>query len=584
VILLVSPFKRLLTYAKPYKVMLLFGLLALVAANLLKAAVPLAIQQSVDALAGQITHSQLLRYSVMVIALGLLQSGFVFAQSRLLLGAAHSMERDIRNSFYEHLQKMSLEFFQVNRTGELMTQATRDVALAANATTEALMSSANAIVALMIILPLMALLSWRLTLLAFAPMVLVLIATSVFQRPMKARYAKVGESYARMCAQAHETLSGVKTIRAYLQEGAAVEAFTNLSRQCVDYQLGAVRLSNLLNPVLQFFVGLSLIAVLWYGGDLTAAGTLSIGQFLEFILYVAYLAGPMQALGRQLAVLQRGVVSMRRVDSVLSLEPAIQDPLRPAAVPGINGTLEFRNVTFKYNGMETPAIDDISFRIEQGQIVGLAGLVGSGKSTLMSMVPRLLAPCSGDVLIDGRSVREFPLKVLRSSIGYVPQETFLFSDTIAANIAFGNNQALREGIEQAAADSGVDSDIVAFPQGYETAVGERGVTLSGGQKQRVSIARAILLHPRILLLDDALSSVDSYTEERILARLRKRMQGKTCLISSHRISTLRRADVIIVLHEGRIVEQGTHGKLLEQRGFYSEMYATQMLEENLAAG
>jgi ATP-binding cassette, subfamily B, multidrug efflux pump len=581
---LMIPFKRLLTYVKRYKVMLLFGILALVAANLLKAAVPLAIQRSVDALEGRVTHSQLLRYSVMVIALGLLQSGFVFAQSRLLLGAAHSVERDMRNSFYEHLQKLSLEFFQLNRTGELMTHATRDIVLAANASTEALIYSVNTIVALVIILPLMALLSWRLTLLAFAPMLLVLIATLVFQRPMIAGYAKVSESYARMCAQAHEALCAVKTVRAYLQEGAALGAFTNLSRQCVGYQLGTVRLFNLLNPLLQFFIGLSLIAVLWYGGDLTAAGTLSMGQFLEFILYVGYLAWPMHALGQQLTVLQRGVVSMRRVDSVLSLEPAIRDPLRPAAVSGINGTLEFRNVTFKYKGMEKPAIDGISFRIDPGQIVGLAGLVGSGKSTLMSMVPRLRDPCSGDVLIDGRSVRDFPLKVLRSSIGYVPQETFLFSDTIAANIAFGSSQASQEGIEQAAADSGVDSDIAAFSQGYDTPVGERGVTLSGGQKQRISIARAILLHPPILLLDDALSSVDSYTEEKILARLRKRMRGKICLISSHRISTLRRADVIIVLHDGRVVEQGTHERLLERGGLYSEIYATELLEENLVAG
>lgn len=578
------PFKRLLTYVKRYKVMLFFGLTALVAANLLKAAVPLAIQRSVDALAERITQSDLLQYSVIVIVLGLLQSGFLFAQSRLLLGAAHSVERDIRNSFYEHLQKLSLEFFQVNRTGELMTQVTRDIALAANASTEALMYSVNTIVALVIILPLMALLSWRLTLLAFSPMVLVLITTWVFQKPMQVRYARVSESYARMCAQMHETLCAVKTVRAYLQEGAAVGAFSSLSRQCMGYQLGAERLLNLVNPLLQFFIGLSLVAVLWYGGDLTAAGTLSIGQFLQFILYVGYLAWPMHVLGRELTVLQRGVVSMRRVDSVLSLEPAIQDPLHPADVDGISGTLEFRNVTFRYKAAERPAIDGVSFRIDPGQIVGLAGLVGSGKSTLLGMVPRLLAPCSGDVLIDGRSVREFPLKVLRSSIGYVPQETFLFSDTVAANIAFADSQASREGIEQAAADSGVDSDIVAFPQGYETAVGERGVTLSGGQKQRISIARAILLHPPILLLDDALSSVDSYTEEKILARLRKRMQGKTCLISAHRISTLRHADVIIVLHEGRIVEQGTHEKLLERRGLYSEIYATQLLEENLAAG
>jgi ATP-binding cassette, subfamily B, multidrug efflux pump len=578
-----TPFKRLLTYVKRYRVVLLLGILSLVAANLLRAAIPLAIQRSVDALAGRITHSQLLLYSFMVVTLGLLQCGFVFGQSQLLLGAARSIERDMKNSFYEHLQKLSLDFFQVNRTGELMARVTRDIVQVADASAETLTYSVNTVVALMIILPLMALLSWRLTLLAFGPMLLGLIATAVFQRPLLAENAKLIESYARMCAQAHEAICAVKTVRAYLQEGAAVGAFTNLSRQLVGHQLRTIRLFNLLNPLIQFFIGLSLITVLWYGGDLTAAGTLSIGQFLEFILYVGYLAKPMSTLGHQLTVIQRGVVSMRRVHSVWSLEPTIRDALRRATVPAIHGALEFRNVTFKYKGMERPAIDDISFRIDPGQIVGLTGLVGSGKSTLISMVPRLLAPCSGDVLIDGRSVREFPLKVLRSSIGYVPQETFLFSDTIAANIAFGDCQASQKGIEQAAADSGVDVDIVAFPYGYETAVGERGVTLSGGQKQRISIARAILLHPPILLLDDALSSVDSYTEEKILARLRKRMRGKTCLISSHRVSTLRRADMIIVLHEGKIVEQGTHERLLERRGLYSEIYATQLLEENLAA-
>lgn len=581
---LMNPFRRLLTYVKRYRVMLLFGILSLVAANLLKAAVPLAIQRAVDALAGRITHSQLLLYSVMVVALGLLQCGFVFAQSHLLFGAARSMERDMKNGFYEHIQKLSLDFFQVNRTGELMAQVTRDIVQVADAGAETLMYSVNAIIALMIVLPLMALLSWRLTLLAFVPLLLGLTATAVFQRPLLTANEKLCESYARMCTQAHEAICAVKTVRAYLQEGLAVGAFTGYSRQYVGYQLGTVRLFNLLNPLVQFFIGLSLIAVLWYGGDLTAAGTLSIGQFLEFILYVGYLAMPMSTLGRQLTVIQRGVVSMRRVDSVWSLEPTIRGALSGTTVPEIHGTLEFRNVTFRYKGMERPAVDDISFRVDQGQIVGLTGLVGSGKSTLMMLVPRLLAPCSGDVLIDGRSVREFPLKMLRSSIGYAPQETLLFSDTIAANIAFGNCQASRERIEQAAADSGVDSDIAAFPHGYETAVGERGVTLSGGQKQRISIARATLLHPPILLLDDALSSVDSYTEEKILARLRKRMQGRTCLISSHRVSTLRRADMIIVLHQGKIVEQGTHERLLERRGLYSEIYATQLLEENFAVG
>jgi ATP-binding cassette subfamily B protein len=335
--------------------------------------------------------------------------------------------------------------------------------------------------------------------------------------------------------------------------------------------------------VLQFFIGLSFIAVLWYGGDLTANGTLSIGQFLEFILYLGYLAGPMHDLGSELNALQRGSVSMGRVESIFSLQPPTQSPLRPAAIPNIGGAMEFRQVTFAYKGAGHPALDGISFHIRPGQTVGLVGAVGSGKSTLMNMVPRLLDPDSGEIVIGGCPTRETSLHALRSAIGYVSQETFLFSDTIAANIAFGKPEASQQEIERAAINAGIDSDIAAFPNGYQTFVGERGVTLSGGQKQRIGIARALLRQPEILLLDDPFSSIDSSTEELIRARLLKFMTGKTCLISSQRVSTIRGADLIVLLHEGRVVEQGTHDELLANGELYAQMYTSQLLEEDLTA-
>jgi ATP-binding cassette subfamily B protein len=429
----------------------------------------------------------------------------------------------------------------------------------------------------------MAKISGRLTVLAFAPLFLVIAMTLLMQRKMRARFEQTQEQMGKVYSKAHAALSGVRTIRAFTQEQAEIEAFQRTSRQYIDHYLRRVRLSGLLHPLLQFLIGLSSIVVLWYGGDLTVTGKLSIGRLFQFIFYLGYLAWPMHVLGWQMTVIQKGMVSMSRVESILALQPAIPDSPAPLEIHAIQGALEFRNVTFRYQGASGPALSEISFRITPGQTVGLMGAVGSGKSTLLNMVPRLLEPCAGEILIDGAPLGQVPLKMLRSSIGYVPQEIFLFNDTVAANIAFGNERASEEEIELAATDCGVASDISAFPRGYQTLAGERGTTLSGGQKQRISIARAVLTRPAILLLDDALSSVDSHTEKDILIRLRRIMKGKTCLIASHRISTLKDADLIIVLQEGRIVERGTHDELLAAEGIYAEMHLTQLLEEDLAA-
>jgi len=563
--------------------MLLWGILCLIAANLSKAAVPLILQQAVDALLRGITYSLLLRYSVMIIAAALLQGGFVFSQERLLTGMTRKIERDMKNDFYAHLQKMPLGFFRENRTGELMARATNDMNIAVSAGMRAFVYSLNTVVALLVILPLMAKLSWRLTALAFAPLLLAIIATVFFQERMRSWSEKIQESLGEMCAGAQQALDGVRTVRTYTQERAEIEAFRQINQQYLSHNLRRNRLANMVYPAMQFFVGLSFLAVLWYGGNLASSKSLSIGQFLEFIVYLSYVAWPMHELGEQLTVLQQAVVSMGRLDCILSLQPAIQDLSGAAAIDRIDGGIEFRNVTYTPEGTDRPALAGVSFRIKPGQTVGLAGRVGSGKTTLMNMVPRLLDPCSGDILIDGHSVRHISLKLLRSAIGYVPQETFLFSDTIAANIAFGKPEATQAEIEQAAITAGLGPDIAAFPDSYQTIVGERGATLSGGQKQRISIARAVLPRSSILLLDDALSSVDSYTEEKILSRLRNLRQGKTCLISSHRISTLRDADLILVLHKGTIIERGTHAELLARGGMYAEMYETQLLEEDLAA-
>ncbi|HKD15195.1 MAG TPA: ABC transporter ATP-binding protein [Candidatus Angelobacter sp.] len=575
--------RRLLTYVARYRAMLLWGILCLIAANLSKAAVPLILQQAVDALLRGITYSLLLRYSVMIIAAALLQGGFVFSQERLLTGMTRKIERDMKNDFYAHLQKMPLGFFRENRTGELMARATNDMNIAVSAGMRAFVYSLNTVVALLVILPLMARLSWRLTALAFAPLLLAIIATVFFQERMRSWSEKIQESLGEMCAGAQQALDGVRTVRTYTQERAEIEAFRQINQQYLSHNLRRNRLANMVYPAMQFFVGLSFLAVLWYGGNLASSKSLSIGQFLEFIVYLSYVAWPMHELGEQLTVLQQAVVSMGRLDCILSLQPAIQDLSGAAAIDRIDGGIEFRNVTYTPEGTDRPALAGVSFRIKPGQTVGLAGRVGSGKTTLMNMVPRLLDPCSGDILIDGHSVRHISLKLLRSAIGYVPQETFLFSDTIAANIAFGKPEATQAEIEQAAITAGLGPDIAAFPDSYQTIVGERGATLSGGQKQRISIARAVLPRSSILLLDDALSSVDSYTEEKILSRLRNLRQGKTCLISSHRISTLRDADLILVLHKGTIIERGTHAELLARGGMYAEMYETQLLEEDLAA-
>ncbi|HSF24213.1 MAG TPA: ABC transporter ATP-binding protein [Blastocatellia bacterium] len=579
----VTPLRRLIGYFLPYRRTIVIGVLCVFMTNLVRMSAPIVLRDAVDELATNISHSRLFQYGGLLILIALGQGVFLFTQRRLLINMSRDIEYDLRNDFYAHLQRLPFEFYQTHRTGDLMARATNDLSAVRMIVGPALMYSMNTIFAMALLVPLMAAISWRLTLLAFLSMPLVASATNYFSKRIHDRFEKVQEYFGTVSNRAQESLAGVRVIRAYTQEQSEIDSFKRVNRESVNRNLSLIRLSGIFHPILQFFIGLGFIAVLWYGGSLTISGEITIGQFVQFTLYLGYLVWPMIALGWVINIFQRGMASMGRMHNVMSIEPSIRDSDQTSSALEIKGEIEFRNLTFTYGGGARPALEDINLRIAPGQTVAFVGAVGSGKSTLMNLVTRLLDAEPQQVLIDGRPIREMPLRTLRASIGYVPQETFLFSETIAENIAFGVEHATQEEIERAAVEAGIAEDVLEFPKGYQTLVGERGITLSGGQKQRTAIARALIRRPKILILDDSLSSVDTYTEEEILGHLRRIMRGRTSLIVSHRVSTVKDADLIVVLEDGRIAERGTHDSLITRGGLYAELYEKQLLEEELAA-
>jgi len=584
-----TPFRRLVSYFKPYRRTIIFGTACVFMTNVFKLVTPDFVRRATDTLSAHGANVNLLNYGALIVLATITQGVFLFTQRRLLINMSRHIEYDLRNDFYEHLQRLPFEFYQTHRTGDLMARATNDLGAVRMIVGPALMYSLNTVFAMALLVPLMATISWRLTLLAFLSMPLVATATHYFSRRIHDRFEQVQEYFGTLSNRAQESLAGVRVIRAYTQEQAEIERFREVNRGFVNRNLKLIKLSGIFHPILQFFIGLGFIAVLWYGGTLVvrenaAAGTgISIGQFVQFTLYLGYLIWPMIALGWVINIFQRGMASMGRMNHVLTTEPMIRDSQETRDLRKIDGEIEFHHLTFTYEGASRPSLEEIDLRIAPGMTVAFVGAVGSGKSTLMNLVTRLLDAEPGMVLIDGQPIREIPLSILRGSIGYVPQETFLFSETIAENIAFGVERATREEIEQAATEAGIADDIREFPEGFDTLVGERGITLSGGQKQRTAIARALIRRPKILILDDALSAVDTYTEEKILTHLRRIMRGRTSLIVSHRVSTVKDADLIVVLDGGRAAERGTHDELIARRGIYAELYEKQLLEEELAA-
>jgi len=588
-----SPIGRLVRYMARYRRKFVLGLSCVVVTRSVSLAAPTVLGYAIDDLTRGVTRTKLAGYGALLLAIGLVGGFFLFLQRRILIGASRDIEYDMRNDFFAHLERLPLGYFQRHRTGDLMSRATNDLNAVRMMIGPSVMYAANTLLTFVVALTVMLSIDPWLTLWSLVPMPFVSISVKYFGSAIHRRFEEIQAQLAEVSAVAQEALSGVRVVRAYRQEQPELDRFRRSNDEYLARNRRLIVVQGFFFPSMSFFLGLGALVVLWLGGRAVIAGRITVGQFVAFNAYLTMLSWPMIAFGWVTNMLQRGMASWKRMLEILETEPAIRDeagaqsPQRTQTAQRFRGAIEFRDLTFAY-GDAPPVLRHVTATIEAGQTVALVGQTGSGKSTLISLLARLHDPPRGTVFVDGVDVRDIPLAELRGAIGFVPQEAFLFSDTLADNVAFGldaRGEARDRGerVRAAAAIARLDKDVADFPKGYDTMVGERGITLSGGQKQRTALARAVIVDPRILILDDALSAVDTYTEEEILSRLRGVMRERTSVIVSHRISTVRDADLILVLDGGRIAERGTHDALIRRDGLYAELHKKQLLEEELAA-
>ena len=592
----------LFPYLRKYWKGLLGGAITSVLTQAIWVLFPLVIKAAVDSLSTGITQQKLIKYPLLIIAVAAGKGIFQFLTRWVVIGISRDIEFDMRNDLFRKLESLEYSFYQRTRTGDIMARATNDLNAVRMLLGPAVMYTANTIFFTVFSLFFMMRISPKLTLWTFLPLPIASIVIQYFGRRIHDRFERIQAQFSDISARAQENFSGARLIRAYAQEDAATRAWEVDNEEYIRRSLPLARLMGMLWPALEFILGVGVALVLWIGGREVILNRISAGDFVAYMTYMMMLTWPIIALGWVINILQRGTASAARIHDILTAEPRIQDDPSQIRVPvneEIRGEIEFRDLTFAYPRESTfrnadgtagaddkstpgvPVLKSVNLRVPAGTSLAIVGPTGSGKSTLVSLIPRIYDADPGMVLIDGRPIREYPIETIRQNIGFVPQETFLFSDTIRENIAFGTENATDEEIKAAAEVARIAQDVENFPSGYQTMVGERGLTLSGGQKQRTAIARAVIRNPRILVLDDALASVDTQTEEHILNHLREVMKGRTTIFISHRVSTVRNADCIAVLHDGHIVEYGSHDELVALNGYYTALYNKQLLEEEL---
>ncbi len=573
---------RLNPYLWRYRRELLAGLGCILLTNFFMMSAPKFVGRAIDTMNGNFTSSNVLHYVLLALLCSALSGVFMFLVRQFIIVASRKIEYDLKNDFYAHLQRLSPQFFRQSNTGDLMSRATNDLNAVRNYLGPGIMYSLNTLFRLIFVLSAMLTVSPALTLFALLPAPVLSYLVYRMGKAIHEQSQTLQAKYGELSTKVQENLAGIRVVKAYAREESDTAAFAALNREYYDQNLKLARLQALFYPSMSALLGLSVMLILWIGGQYVIHGQMTLGDIAQFLVYMTSLAWPLISIGWVTNILQRAAAAQLRLDEVMLTQPEIADVASDEPV-SIEGEIEFRQVSFAYPTQpERLVLKNLSFKIPKGCRFAIVGATGSGKSTLVNLLPRLIEPTGGEILIDGRPIQTLPLRTLRRAIGFVPQDHFLFSDTIRHNIAFGAPHASLEDIRKAAWVAAIDEEIERFPAGYDTLIGERGITLSGGQKQRLSIARALLSQPKILILDDSLCAVDTHTEDTILNRLQAATATMTVILISHRISTVQHADHIIVLDNGELVESGTHDELLAKDGLYASLYRKQLLEEELS--
>ena len=571
---------RLSKYLRRHRKALVVGSVCILALQLIGLAVPWLMKLAVDAIPKATRVQELFKYGALIVAAAAVQGVFRFSMRRLMIGASREMEYELRNDLFAHLLKLSPSYFSKTKTGDIMARATNDTSAVREFLGPGIMYSVNTVITMVTATALMLYIDPVLTAFALLPIPALALVVNRFGRLVRERFEQVQQQFSRLTARAHESISGIRVVKAYAGEEHDRRRFGAINQEYVAKNLSLVRVWGTFHPLIALVGGVGSVIVLWLGGLQVINGKISLGDFVAFSGYLAMLTWPAIAMGWVVNLVQRGAASMTRIAQILDQEPEVADR-DTVPVDRICGEIEFRNVSFSYYPGGPLVLKDVSFRIPAGKKLAIVGRTGCGKSTIINLVPRLFQPTSGEILIDGVDIRRIPLAVLRKHIGYVPQESFLFSDTIRANIAYGLSSARDEEIAEVAEMAKIAEEVEEFSSRFDTVVGERGITLSGGQKQRTAISRAVIVNPAILLLDDVFSNVDTETERHILARLKSRLGDRTWMMVSHRVSTIYEADEIIVLDNGTVAERGTHEELLKTGKLYKELHRRQVLAEEL---